>query len=221
MSTEAIKIEATARTLDGKGGAGQLRRDGILPGIVYGSGKEGEKVQVDMHAFQMMLRKHSSASLLVDISVDGGAARKALVKEIQTNPLTRQPLHVDFQAIDMKKKFKVELPIECAGTPAGVFSGAGNSEVLIRSVEVECLPSDILESWSVDVSAMDVGDHISVGALGLDESKYTVHTAPEIMVANVGVSRLARKAAGAEEDGEEGAEGAEGAETEEGAGEEA
>ena len=219
MSTEAIIIEATTRTLEGKGGAGQLRRDGILPAIVYGSGKEGEKVQIDMHAFQMMLRKHSSASLLVDISVDGGASRKALVKEIQTHVLTRKPLHVYFQAIDMKKKVKVELPIDCTGTPAGVLSGAGSFDMLIRSIEVECLPSDILEVWSIDVSEMDVGDHVSVTDLGLDEAKYTVLTAPEIMVATVGVSRLARKAAG--EDGEEGAEGAEGAEGEEGASEEA
>ena len=192
--------------------------------IVYGSGKEGEKVQVDMHAFQMMLRKHSGSSLLVDISVDGGASRKALVKEIQTNPLTRKPLHVDFQAIDMKKVVKVDLPINCAGTPAGVLSGAGSFDQLIRTIEVECLPSDILEEWSYDVSGMNVGDHVNVGDLGLDESKYTVLTAPEIMVAAVAVSRLARKAAGAEgeesAEGEEGAEGAEGAEADEGASEE-
>jgi large subunit ribosomal protein L25 len=209
MSGEII-IEAEKRGTQGTGEARRMRHKGTLPAIMYGSGVEPVMLQINEHDFVQMMRKHASEYLMVDLKVDGGDVRKALVKEVQHHPVTGNVLHVDFQAVSMTETIAVDVTVELVGEPVGVVEQAGVLEHLLRTVEIESLPSDIIESVRVDVSAMNIGDRLTVGDIELDKDKYTVITAPEVAIAAVMPPRVAAAGAESDEASEEG-EGGEGA----------
>ena len=122
---------------------------------------------------------------------------------MQEHPLTGRPVHADFHTINLKSKIKVHVPVELVGEPAGVTQQGGTLEQLVREVEVECLPNDLLEVISVDVSELNVGEHIYVADISLDADTYAVLTAGDVALAGVAAPRVEAAAA----EGEEGAEG--------------
>lgn len=199
--SDTIKVHAEKRETTGTGAARRLRNKGVLPAIVYGLGKEPQSIQLNQHEFQQLLRHHTSEYLMMDLEIGSSAVLKVLLKDVQHDPISGDVQHVDFNEISMTEKIVVEVPVETRGTPEGVTQQGGVLDQQLRSIEIECLPTDIPEVFHVDVSALEIGEHMTVGDIELDASKYTLVTDPLIALAAVSAPRL-------KDEGDEGEEGA-------------
>jgi large subunit ribosomal protein L25 len=216
MSTDALTFKADLRDSSGKGPARRLRSAGLVPAVVYGAGKPAESISLDAHGFQQLMNKHESETLLLDLDVAGNT-RRVLLKEIQHHPVTKRILHVDFNEISMTTMFKVKIPLHFIGIPVGVTMGGGSLDFHLREIEVECLPTDLVEQFDVDVSHLDLKEHFRVSELTtIDVSKYTILTAGDISVVSVAAPRVAGE--DDVEGGEEGEAAAEGESEESSAG---
>jgi large subunit ribosomal protein L25 len=172
-----------------------MRRAGRLPGIIYG-GAATHHVEIEQHAFEQMLHHHASENLILDVEIDGEPLGKALLKEVQHDPLSGHPLHVDLVEVSMTDTLRVSIPIDLVGHPVGVEFG-GNLEHALRELEVECLPDDIVDSFQVDVSALRIGDTILVRELQLGD-KYTILAPGDLAVAAVAEPRIEEEPVAAE-----------------------
>jgi large subunit ribosomal protein L25 len=182
----AIVVLKSARRDDvGKGVARRLRMAGSVPAVYYGRGETPLSLAVQTKELESILHGASGSNVIVDLKVDGEAAadRKALLREVQRHPVKGSILHVDLQHISLSEKITVEVPVVLVGTPIGVKDGGGILEHLLREVEVECLPTDIPASISVDVSHLNIGDSVHVGDLKAE--KAVVRTEAERAVATV------------------------------------
>ena len=186
-----------------------MRGQGLLPGILYGGKGKPHLIQTNRHTFVQMLRHHASESLIIDLSVDGKRAKKVLLKEVQHDPLTDEAIHADFVQVSMTKRMRVNVPVTLVGEPVGVTQGGGILDHVMRELEVECLPTDLVEEIVVDVSGLDVAQSLQVKDLDVDP-KLTVLTDGDIAVAGV----LAPHVVAEGEEGEEEAAAAEGEEPE-------
>ena len=219
MSKE-MKITAQKRLVSGSSSVQRLRKEGLLPGIVNTTKGESRLIQMNRHDFDMFLRHHKSESLILDLEVEGDKIRKVLLKEVQHHPVSDMILHVDFLEVSMTKKMRVNIPVRLVGEPVGVTSEGGVLDQLIRTVEVECLPADLVEGIEVDVSAMKVGDAMLVKEIKVDP-KLHILTNGSVAVANVSIPQVVEETPvegeaaaaepeviGAKKDEEEGEEGA-------------
>jgi len=187
---KALKIAAKPREEKGSGPAGRMRRDGFIPGVVYGDGKEGAMVQVNTHDFEKVLRGHSGEHMMVDLVIEGSGEHKVLIKEVQHHPVSRKILHVDFNEVSLTKRLHVQFPITLVGDAVGVTQQGGVLEHLLREVEVECLPTDMIEAVEVDVTNMGVGDSLTVKDINLDPDKYVILTDPDVAITAVAAPRV-------------------------------
>jgi large subunit ribosomal protein L25 len=162
MAINALK--SARRTGSGKGVARKLRRAGRIPAVYYGRGEEPIVLEIGLRELEEVIAKSEGGNVIVDLKVDGDqtADRKALIREIQRDPVGGAILHLDFQHISLTERIVVEVPIILVGTPVGVKDGGGILEHLLREVEVECLPTDIPSRLEVDVSALAIGDSLHV-----------------------------------------------------------
>lgn len=178
------KLTAVLRESRGKGAARRVRQTGNVPGVLYGEGHEPVALEVGQKEFYHVTHTRAGTNVILDLKVEGGrrAGCKAIIREIQYHPVRRDVLHIDFQEISMKKKVHVSIPIQVVGEPVGVKTKGGVMELLHREVEVRCLPADIPESLTIDVSELDVGDSMQVRDLTfekgdiIDEPETTVVT---------------------------------------------
>lgn len=209
--SEDTTLIAELRECKGTASSRNIRRGGNIPGIVYNSKTETDCIQLNQHNFEMMLRHHKSEHLILDLKIGDGKARKVLLKDVQHHPVSDVVLHADFMEISMTEKMIVPIRLELKGEPVGVKTGGGVLEHMVREIEVECLPTDLVESIDVDVSAMDIGDTLLARDMIID-SKFAIVTAGEVAIAMVAAPKV--EAVDDEEvEGEEGAEaGAEGTE---------
>ena len=154
---EAI-LEAQARGTFGKNEARRTRREGKVPGVVYGAAAGGQTdrsatpIAVDPKALLRIL--HTGANTLISLKIDGGAESKVLVKEYQLDPVTHAVLHADFYKVAMDRAIQVTIPVAVKGEPKGVKQQGGILEFIRREIEVECLPADIPENVEIDVSEL-------------------------------------------------------------------
>jgi len=210
---EEIRVTAVSREESGSGNARRMRRAGWLPGVISNEKGQSRLIKLNLHDFDLMLHHHTSENLMIALDVDGKPGGKVLLKEVQHHPLTGDVQHVDFLEVSMTRKMRVEMPIVLTGEPVGVTQGGGILEQMLREVEVECLPGDLVEHFEIDVSHLNIGDALMVGDLNVDGA-YTVLTAPSVAVAAVVAPRVEEEAApvaegeaAAEEEGaEKGAE---------------
>ena len=199
-------IKAETREEKGSGAVGRLRAAGRLPAVMYGAGKVAKSLSLEEHAFEQLMRSHSSEHVMVEMEIDG-VKRTVLLKEVQHHPVTGRMLHADFQEVNMDSKLVVEIAIELVGEPEGVVQQGGVIEHLLRSVEVECLPGDIMESIQIDITALKIGDRAMVRDIKLDSKRYTMVTEGDLAIANVMPPRVQAATAEVAEGGA--AEGAE------------
>ena len=181
MTNESARLTARARTTSGKGAARQLRRSGQLPAVVYGRREEAESLALDTHELSRLLSRIHAATTVIDLEVDGGKPRPVLIREIQRHPYRPQLLHVDFFEIRADVKIRVSVPLHLLETPAGVEMG-GILQHLRHEIEVECLPNEIPSEFTIDVSALEIGDSLNVsdvdtgGVVVLDDEGLTICT---------------------------------------------
>lgn len=195
---DEMTVKAFAREESGTSASRRLRREGLLPGVVYSAGEKATSVQLDERELGTVLRESGSENLIVNLLIEGKQPHKALLRDIQRHPLTGAVLHVDFYEISMTQKLKVQIAIELVGEAEGTKQG-GVLEHLVHAIEVECLATDLVERFEVDVSELNIGDRITVGDLGIDTSKFEVHADADLAVTAVAAPRV-------EEELEEGAE---------------
>jgi len=212
-----LKIQNREQT--GKGVARKLRSKGILPGVVYGEGEKPVAVTVSDYEFQKMFTKTSGKNVLVDLEFENSTdLKKALVKDVQTDPVSAKILNVDFMLISMDKEITMSAPLRLTGTPEGVKNMGGILQFINREIEIACLPGEIPDSIEIDVSEMKIGDTIHFG--DIEGIKYKVLSNLKVSVCTVVAPTVIRERAEvAEGEGEEGAEGE--APTEEAAAEDA
>jgi len=178
-----IKLSANKRSTTGSSAATALRRTGWLPAVVYGE-KGSRSIQINSHAFDLMLKRHASENLIVDLDVEGEGVIKALLREVQHEAVMDGVLHADFVEISMTRKMRLTISVQLRGEPHGVSQEGGILEHLLRNLEVECLPGDLVEAIPVDVSALKLGQTLMVRDLVVDP-KFTVLTSGDVAVATV------------------------------------
>jgi large subunit ribosomal protein L25 len=158
---EQINLNVRIRKVTGNNPARSLRREGRIPAVLYGPKTKPILLSIDSREFEQIAKKSTIGSVLLNLMIQNGntESRPAMVKELQTHPVTQRFLHVDFYEVDMQRKIKVMVPVVVKGKPKGVEEG-GLLQISRREIEVLCLPTEIPESFEVDVSDLDIGDAI-------------------------------------------------------------
>ncbi len=167
MATE-VSIAVTPRESAGKNESRRLRRQGMVPAIVYGGGREPEGIAVDPRPIDAVLQTERGKNTLIHLTIgDRELKRMVLIREIQRHPVTDRIMHADFVRIEMDKKTEVWVPLNIVGVPLGVKNEGGMLEWVHRQVHIRVLPGDIPEHIDVDVSELHVGQHISASDVAL------------------------------------------------------
>jgi large subunit ribosomal protein L25 len=182
-TTEQNTLEAQPRTPGTKNDARRVRRQGKVPAVVYGAGKQALPVSVDPRQVSRILHSQTGHNTVFDLTVDGDRT-KAMIVDWQYEPIKGALLHIDLKRIAMDQKLKVNVPIELVGEAAGVKQEGGILEQILREVEVECLPGDIPNAIELNVSELTFGMVLRVSDLPkTDKVKFL--TDPEQPVAHV------------------------------------
>lgn len=155
------KLIVKKRNNQGTSSSRRMRSDGLLPGIIYGSDKESDIVEMNLNQVEKILKNHSSDSVLIEVDLEDEGSVRVLLKEVQYHPVTSSILHVDLQRVVAGKPIQVDVAIELIGEPEGVKSG-GIIDHKIHSLSVECLPKDMIESIPVDITNLEIGDSLTV-----------------------------------------------------------
>ncbi|MFO1127922.1 MAG: 50S ribosomal protein L25/general stress protein Ctc [Rhodospirillales bacterium] len=207
--TETQVLGAAARDRVGKGGARAVRRDGRIPAVIYGNREESRLISLDGAQLAQQLRRPGFLTHVYEIDVDGSRER-VLAREVQTDPVSGRPLHVDFMRFTAATKITVavEVHFENEAKAPGVKKG-GVLNVVMREVEVVCSPDAIPQVLSVDVGGLDIGDVVHIGALVLPAGVELAITDEDATVASIAAPTTEEVAAEpTEEEEEAGAGGA-------------
>lgn len=159
-----VSLSSSRREESGKGVARKLRAAGRIPAVFYGRGSDAIPLTMNLRDLETALEATQGSNVIVDLKVEGAAAadRKAIIREIQRDPVGGRILHVDLQHISLTERITVQVPLVLVGVPTGVKDAGGILEYLLREIEVECLPTDIPANLEVDVSALQIGDTLHV-----------------------------------------------------------
>jgi large subunit ribosomal protein L25 len=187
------KITVKSREVTGSANARRLRRDGWVPGVIYSDGAAARPVSLPKHEFEQILRHHTSEHVMIQIQIEDGKEESVLLKEIQHDAISGGVVHVDLQEVAMNKKLHVEVPVELVGEAEGVKNQGGVLDHLIHSLEISCFPADIPETIEVDVSAMKLGDILTVKDIPVDASKITILMDTDVGVASISLPKVAEE----------------------------
>lgn len=210
-----IQLSARPRTELGTAAVKKIRaRDGV-PAVIYGSHQDPQDLEVSRREIEGILAKAIGENLLVDLAIEGAKrSQLALIQDVQHHPVRGDILHVDFHAVQADETVTTEIPIEPTGEADGVKNGGGILEQMVRDLEVECLPKDLPEVITVDISALKIGEAIHVkdlplpeGVTALNDADLTVFLVAEPTVATESEESTAEpevigEKAGAESGGE-------------------
>ncbi|HOR00440.1 MAG TPA: 50S ribosomal protein L25 [Anaerolineae bacterium] len=181
---EEITLNAQPRTVTGKQ-VRHLRRDGLIPAVVYGHRTEPLAVQISERELRHMLLRVGGNQLIRLLVGDGATPRMVLLREVQREPVKRLPLHVDFFEVVMTERIRTEIPVVLVGTSPVVKRGDGLLYRGVESVGVECLPADLISHIEVDASTLaEMDQEITVGSLQLGD-KYQILSDPSEVLARV------------------------------------
>ena len=191
---EITVLKTEKREAAGSAVARRLRRAGSIPAEVYGD-NGNTSIQLDAHGFALMLRRHGEHQIMA-LEVGGQPSGHVLIKAVQHDRVHGHIIHADFIAISMDKPIEVSLPIELTGEPAGIKNG-GILEQQLSQIKVACLPGDMLDSIPVDVSGLQVGEHLCVSDLKLPAG-FKVMSEGTVVVASVALPGFEKSEAAAE-----------------------
>ena len=177
-----VPLTGRVRPGTGKGPARQARRDGLIPGVIYGHGETPVAVAVPRREFEVAMRTAKGSNVIVGLALDGGAEQTAIIREVQRDPVSHDILHLDFHHISLTEKVTIEVNVHLTGIPEGVKNGGGVLEHIARTIEIEVLPTQIPGAIEADVSHLEIGDSIHVrdlvvpNALVLSDPDTTIAT---------------------------------------------
>jgi len=174
----------TAKKREAKKNLEVLRKEGEIPAVFYGAGQTSTPVSVNLIEFKKIW-KEAGESSTIKIKLEDEKMIDVLIQEVQAEPITGEPIHVDFLAIDMTKKIKVEVPLEFIGISGAAKNGIGTLVKVLHELEIEALPKDLPHSISVDLSSLEnVGDQIIASDLKLPTG-VTLITDPEEVIVSI------------------------------------
>jgi large subunit ribosomal protein L25 len=167
---EQFKLNATVRKTTGNSPARELRRGGQVPAVLYGPQTESILLTVDNKEFEQILKKGNIGSIILNLVIQNGKkiTKPAMIKELQSHPVSGNFLHIDFYEIDLKRKINVTIPVVPVGKSKGVEVG-GLLQVIRREIEILCMPGDIPESFEIDITDLDIGDSVHVEDIPLGD----------------------------------------------------
>jgi len=205
--------------MTGKGPARTLRREGRIPAVLYGPKTDSMMLSIDFKEFEQIVKKVNVGSVLLNLQIQNGETltRPAMIKELQTNPVSGAFVHVDFYEIDMLRKINVNVPVVTRGKSEGIEEG-GMLQIVRREIELFCLPTAIPQSIEVDISDLKIGDSIHIREIALpddvelpEDIDFTVITvlAPKVEEEVVEEEELEEGEEAAEAEGDEGEAAAE------------
>lgn len=169
---QQANLQVATRTTTGKGAARSLRRQGKVPGVIYGHGREAESVAIDTAALNKMLIGISAATTILDVAIDGRAPVKALIREIQRDSLRpAEIIHLDLYEVRSDEEITLQVPIRLLGVPDGVRNFGGVLDHVLRELEIEVLPADIPDHVDLDVTALTIGHSLFVRDLTVAKAK--------------------------------------------------
>jgi len=207
MAKSVLNVETRVRT--GKGGSRKVRQDGLVPAVVYGKGVEALNLRLDPKALQKAVATEAGWNTLITLKGNGPFdGLVVILKDMQIDAIRRNPTHVDFLAIDLKKTLAVMVPVQPVGKAQGEVEG-GTLQLIRHELEVYCLPTNIPTSIEIDVTALNVGEGIHIDEVSFPEGVESQHDVNFTVLTVVG--RMAEEVEVDEED----EEGVEGVETEE------
>ena len=168
---EKLKLKATIRKTVGNGPARELRRQGMIPAVLYGPKSEPIMLSVVIRELEHILKSGNIGQLLLNLVIQNGKkqSKTAMVKELQTQPVSGNLLHIDFYEVAMDQKIKVSIPVVTTGESKGVELG-GVLQLVRHEVDVLCYPNEIPESIEVEITDMEIGDSLHIGDVSLDEA---------------------------------------------------
>jgi large subunit ribosomal protein L25 len=181
METSVLKIEE--RTQTGKK-VKKLRREGILPANVYGKKIKSVSVQVNKKEFESVYKQIGETGL-VEL-VQGKVKRPALIHDVQIDPVTDEPIHVEFLQVDLKQKVSARVPVELEGVSPAEKGALGTVVQHVNEVEIEALPTEIPEKFVIDISSLTAVDQaIYVKDLKADKKKVEIKDEPDKIIVKV------------------------------------
>ncbi len=186
-----IVVEVQERAERGKNSSGRLRRQGGVPGVVYGLDRPPVTVAVPARKIEDVLGLETGRNTIFTLSLAGqDRSRAVMIKALQRDPVTERLVHVDFLRVDLDKTVRVNVPIRLVGIPEGVKTEGGLLEFVLRQVEVECLPADIPDHLDIDVTGLHLNQNLAVKDLPVKD-RVTVLDDPDAIVCVVAMPKNA------------------------------
>lgn len=167
---ETHQLNVKPRQMAGRAKPAALRRDGLMPAIVYGQGKAPLALTVDMNELKNLLN-HITSQSLIALNAEGDAdisKKIIMIKELQRHPVSQKFLHADFYEVDMTKEIRVNIPVITVGESPGEEEG-GVLQIIRRELEVSCLPGDIPTAIEIDISQLAIGDSVHISEITMGE----------------------------------------------------
>jgi large subunit ribosomal protein L25 len=166
---EKITMKALLREETGKNNMRRLRRNGLLPGIIFGR-SETTQVSFTPKELERVIYSEHGFNTIFTLDVDGAKQKpQVMIKDYQVDPVTHDFLHVSFYRVHMDRAIEVNIPINATGVAPGVKDQGGTLDFVMREIKIECLPGDIPDAITIDVSNMMIGDHVRVADLAIPE----------------------------------------------------
>jgi large subunit ribosomal protein L25 len=167
----------------------KLRREGVLPAVVYGNQRESQSIQLDAREFDT-LRRHVGRNALLDLTLDGGKPQPVMLHAIQEHPVTRRPIHVDLLAVNMTEERTVDVPIVTTGSSEAVDRLGGVLLHMRDTVQVRALPDDLPASLQLDISPLETFEAVLYASDLAIPAGVTLLTDPQESVARVQPPRV-------------------------------
>jgi large subunit ribosomal protein L25 len=177
-------VAAQPRASRGKNEARRTRVAGLIPAVVYGAFKGPQAVSVNPKDILKIIRGKSGHNAIFDVDIAGVERTPVIVADEQYDPVKDTLIHIDLKRIDLTRKLRVSIPVHTVGEPKGVKQQGGVLDVVMRSIEIECIPDDIPNQFDVDVTELMIGSSIRVSELPVF-SGVRVLAAPDAVIAHV------------------------------------
>lgn len=202
-----ITVTAQVRGTRGKNEARRTRREGQVPAVVYGAYKDPVSVAVNPREILKIVHSKTGYNTIFNLTIAGGETTPVMVVDQQVDPIKGTLLHADLKRIDLTKRIRVNVPVHTTGEAHGVKVQGGLLEVITRAIEIECLPDEIPEGFTVDVTELMIGQSKRASDVALSGSMKLV-SSPEAVIAHSVALRAEEVAAPAEGAAAPAAEGA-------------
>lgn len=200
---ELIELKASVRTGRKKGPSRRLRAEGRIPAVLYGPGADTISLSIDTAELDKAIKSKTGSQAFFNMKIEGGdiPTKTAMIKDVQTHPVTRQMIHADFYEIAMDRKIRAMAPVTVTGKSIGVENG-GMLQIIRRELEVLCFPNQMPEEIEIDITTLDIGDSVHIEDIAAEEGVEFPHDVNFTVLTVLGGRMEGAGEAGEEEEAE-------------------